>query len=210
MIRRRIWGSGAVKGVSFLSPWRGRHPHARRPMLSTKERAVKLGGPHRPFDLPTEGGIFHRKATQGSGLLTRPPGRAVGGGRLMPATPPISSNEFASDSNQPFASGTATRRDDPPLRTRINTLFLLSVCAALIASRTSPALATLLPATSRITSPSLPAPATVLAGASVRPSRGTSVPRVAPPLSLLSVSALASSEFGNWPSVRLMTLSSPL
>ena len=85
--------------------------------------------------------------------------------------------------------GTATKRDDPPLFTRIRTLFLLSVRAALMASRTSPALATLLPATSRMTSPSLkprsaaalfgstsvtttpslPAPATLLAGATVRP-----------------------------------------
>src|SRR5512140_1289230 len=130
---------------------------------------------------------------------------------------------------QPFARGTATKREDPPLLTRIRTLFLLSVRAALTASRTSPALETLFPATSRITSPSLnprsaaalfgstsvmttpslPAPATLLAGATVRPSFGTSVPRVAPPLSLLSVSALASSEFGNWPSVRLITLSLP-
>src|SRR5665647_2577048 len=126
--------------------------------------------------------------------------------------------------DQPFASGTATKRDDPPVLTRIRTLFLLSEAAALIASRTSPALATLLPATSRITSPSLkprsaaalfgstsvtttpslPAPATLLAGATVRPSFGTSVPRVTPPLSLLSVSALASRVFGNWPRVRLM------
>src|ERR1700675_760138 len=133
-------------------------------------------------------------------------------------------------SAQPLASGSATKRDDPPLLTRIRTLFLLSVRAALIASRTSPALVTFLPATSRITSPSLkprsaaalfgstsvtttpslPAPATLLAGATVRPSFGTSVPRVVPPLSLLSVSALASSEFGSWPRVILTTLSWPL
>src|ERR1700726_1688147 len=133
---------------------------------------------------------------------------------------------------QPFARGTATKRDDPPLLTRIRTLFLLSVRAASMASRTSLTLATLFPATSRITSPSLkprsaaalcgstsvtttpslPAPATELAGASVKPSFGTSVPRFTPPLSplLLSVSALASTEFGNWPSVRSTTLSWPL
>ena len=39
--------------------------------------------------------------------------------------------------------------------TRIRTLFLLSLRAAVTASRTSPTLATLFPATSRITSPSL-------------------------------------------------------
>jgi len=31
--------------------------------LSQKKRAVKLGEPHRPFDLPTEGGVIHRKVT---------------------------------------------------------------------------------------------------------------------------------------------------
>ena len=40
--------------------------------------------------LPTEGGFSHRKVTQGNGLLTRPPESAVGGGRLMPTTLPIS------------------------------------------------------------------------------------------------------------------------
>src|SRR3954467_2074258 len=99
---------------------------------------------------------------------------------------------------QPFPSGTATKRDDGPLLTRIRTLFLFSVRAVLITSRTSSAFATVLQATSRITSPSLkprsaagllgappvtttpslPAPATLLAGAIVRPSFGTSVPRV--------------------------------
>src|SRR3979409_452186 len=268
MIKRRIWASVAVKGASLLSPWRGRHPHARRPdtfRLREKKRAVKLGGPHRPFDLPTEGGVFHRKVTKGSGLLHPPPGKSRRRGRLMPATPAISSTMILFNrimvsslclsmiSGQtlrvcpegkpvstksrsrtldahPFARGSATKREDPPLLTRIKTLFLLSVRAALIASRTSPALVTLFPATSRITSPSLkprsaaalfgsisvtttpslPAPATLLAGASVRPSFGTSVPLVAPPLSLLSVSALASTEFGNWPRVRVMTLSWPL
>src|SRR5258708_25660362 len=96
-----------------------------------------------------------------------------------------------------WAGGGARERDAPPLLTRIRTLFLLSVRAASIASRTSPALVTFLPATSRITSPSLkprsaaalfgstsvtttpslPAPATLLAGATVRPSFRTSGPR---------------------------------
>src|SRR3977135_3382306 len=94
MIKRRIWAAAAVKGASLLSPWRGRHPHARRPdtfRLREKKRAVKLGGPHRPFDLPTEGGVFHRKVTKGSGLLHPPPGKSRRRGRLMPATPSISS-----------------------------------------------------------------------------------------------------------------------
>jgi len=38
---------------------------------------------------------------------------------------------------QPLASGTATKRDCPPLFTRISTTFLLSSFAALMASRTS-------------------------------------------------------------------------
>src|SRR6185369_7275278 len=109
--------------------------------------------------------------------------------------------------DQPFASGTATKRDEPLERTLISTLFLLSLRAATIASRTSPGLVTLLPATSRMTSPSLkprsaaalfgstsvtttpslPAPATLLAGATVRPSFGTPVPLLRLPLSSLSV-----------------------
>src|SRR3981189_2562533 len=94
MIKRRIWASVAVKWASLLSPWRGRDPHATRPdtlRLREKKRAVKLGGPHRPFDLPTEGGVFHRKVTKGSGLLHPPPGKSRRRGRLMPATPSISS-----------------------------------------------------------------------------------------------------------------------
>src|SRR5258705_13585519 len=68
MIRRRILlGSVAVKGASFLSPWRGRHPHARRPdtsRTSQKKRAVKLGEPHRPLNLPTEGGVILPEGNQ--------------------------------------------------------------------------------------------------------------------------------------------------
>jgi hypothetical protein len=36
-----------------------RRPEA--PLFGPKKWAVKLGEPHRPFDLPTEGGVFHRK-----------------------------------------------------------------------------------------------------------------------------------------------------
>jgi len=49
-------------------------------LLTAKKRAVKLGGPHRPLNLPTEGGVFHRKELLGAGFLARPPERAVGGG----------------------------------------------------------------------------------------------------------------------------------
>src|SRR5262249_42078815 len=123
-------------------------------------------------------------------------GRGRRRGRQMPAALFISQ----APGPQPLARGTATKRDWPPLFTRLRTLFLLSSRAALIASRTSPAVPTLLPPTSRITSPSLkprsaaalfgstsvtttpslPAPATEFAGATVRPSLGTSVPRGAP------------------------------
>ena len=51
-----------------------------------KKWAVKLGGPHRPFNLPTEGGVFHRKATVGSELWTRPPESVAGGGDIAADT----------------------------------------------------------------------------------------------------------------------------
>src|ERR1700690_771852 len=97
MIRRRIRVSVAVKWGSFLSPWRGRQPHARRharppgaPFFGQKKRAVKLGEPHRPFNLPTEGGVFHRKVTRGERAFDPPPGKSRRRGRLKPATPSIS------------------------------------------------------------------------------------------------------------------------
>src|ERR1700679_3530296 len=60
MIRRRIWVSVEVKWVSLLSPWRGRPSHARRAhaFALSKKAGGEAGGPHRPFDLPTEGGII--------------------------------------------------------------------------------------------------------------------------------------------------------
>ena len=109
----------------------------------------------------------------------------------------------------------------------MRTLFLLSSCAVLTASRISPEFDTLFPATSRITSPSLtprvaaalfgstpvtttpvlPAPPTEFAGATVMPSRGTSEPCDG----LLFVgSALASCIAGNLPRVRLTDSSFPL
>src|SRR5664279_4497140 len=237
--------------------------------LTAPDQAKKVGGeaggtspPFRPSD---GGGRIPPEGNQRERAFDLPPGKSRRRGRLMPATPSISSIMIRSDHDlissfehdlrvnalrlargktgfrfsgscsraldtQPFARGTATKRDDPPLLTRIRTLFLLSVRAAFIASRTSPTLVTLFPATSRITSPSLkprsaaallgstsvtttpsfPAPATLLAGATVRPSLGTSVPRVGVPPPLSSVSAFASTAFGNWPSVRLTTLSWPL
>src|SRR3984885_994560 len=198
-------------------------------MLQRKKAGGEAGGASPPFDLPTEGGAFHRKEPDRKRAFGTLPGKSRRRGRLMPATPSISSDVLR---HQPFASGCAWNRAPPPLLIRIKTLFLLSARAALIASRTSPALATVFPATSRMTSPSLkprsaaalfgstsvtttpslPAPATLLAGATVIPSFGTSVPLVALPLSssLLSVSALASRVFGNWPSVRFTTLLVPL
>jgi hypothetical protein len=49
-------------------------------MLLEKKAGGEAGGLHRPFNLPTEGGIFHRKVMLGDGLLARPPESAVGGG----------------------------------------------------------------------------------------------------------------------------------
>ncbi len=40
--------------------------------IKRKKWAVKLGEPHRPVDLPTEGGVFHRKVTKGAGFWPAP------------------------------------------------------------------------------------------------------------------------------------------
>src|ERR1700738_5303930 len=47
--------------------------------------AVKLGKLHRPSSLPTEGGMFHRKVTQGRAFGSL--GKEPSAGRLRPATP---------------------------------------------------------------------------------------------------------------------------
>jgi len=47
-----------------------RRPDA--PLFSPKKWAVKLGEPHRPFNLPTEGGVFHRKVDWGAGFRPAP------------------------------------------------------------------------------------------------------------------------------------------
>src|SRR3954469_364439 len=98
--------------------------------------------------------------------------------------------------DQPRPSGTARNRVFSPDFTRNRMVRLPPERASAKALRTSSGLATRLPATSRITSPvrkpcaaagpsgstcvmttpSLPAPATLPAGASDRPRRGTSVP----------------------------------
>ena len=98
--------------------------------------AVKLGDLTAHQALPTEGGVFHRKVTVGSELWPAP--------RKEPSAGATDAGDTFQSRllDQPLASGTATKRDEPPLFTRIRTLFLLSVRAALIASRTSPALAT--------------------------------------------------------------------
>src|SRR5580704_8197235 len=89
MIRRRIWVSVAVKWVSLLSPWRGRPSHARRARASawSKKAGGEAGGPHRPFNLPTEGGIIPPEGNFRERAFGPPPEGAVSGGRLMPATP---------------------------------------------------------------------------------------------------------------------------
>src|SRR6185369_3140763 len=99
MIKRRIGISvtvaAAVTEGNFLSPWRGKQPHARRHEQATggrhfsaqKKWAVKLGEPHRPLYLPTEGGVFHRKEGYRERDLRPAPRKGPSAGRLMPATP---------------------------------------------------------------------------------------------------------------------------
>src|SRR5499427_3777495 len=109
---------------------------------------------------------------------------------------------------------------------RIKTVRLPFLWASLMALRTSAGVVTFFPPTSRMTSPVLkpcseasplgstsvtttpsePLPATCPAGASIRPSFGTSVP-VGPESGMV---ARASRSFGNSPSVSEMLFSSPL
>jgi hypothetical protein len=57
--------------------------------IEPKKRAVKLGGPHRPFDLPTEGGVFHRKVVKEAGLRPASKESTVGGGDYAGGTFPF-------------------------------------------------------------------------------------------------------------------------
>src|SRR6185312_13994426 len=74
MISRRIWESVAVTWISLLSPWRGRHHHARQADTSqfSKKAGGEAGGTSPPFNLPTEGGVFHRKVTEGASFSPAP------------------------------------------------------------------------------------------------------------------------------------------
>src|ERR1700676_1398595 len=95
MINRRISGSVVLKWASLLSPWRGRHLHARRPPaprgLSRKKVGGEAGGTSPPFIPSDGGGRCSTGRNEGSGLLDPPPGKSRRRGRLMPATPSISS-----------------------------------------------------------------------------------------------------------------------
>src|SRR5947209_14533469 len=117
---------------------------ASRPRLREKKRAVKLGGLHRPLNLPTEGGMFPSEGNSRERVLDprprkEPSAGATGAGdtfRLVKPDrdpkmePSIHLVHTLDKRDQPFATGSATKRDDPPLRTRIKTVFLLSLRAA--------------------------------------------------------------------------------
>src|SRR3954471_21843086 len=80
-----------------------------------KRAGGEAGGLHRP-SLPTEGGIFHRKVTcEGTGFAARP--------RKAPSAGATIANDtlHSCEPRQPLAIGTATKRDEPPLLTRIRT-----------------------------------------------------------------------------------------
>src|SRR5436305_12729404 len=115
MIKSRIWVSVsiAVTRVSLLSPWGGWCP------LESKKAGGEAGGLHRPFNLPTEGGVFHRKVMLRGRAFGPPPRKAPSAG----ATNANDTLHRLSSVRQPLASGTATKRDEPPLLTRIRTLF---------------------------------------------------------------------------------------
>src|SRR5947209_7923303 len=128
-------------------------PPAMRPM-EKRRRAAKLGGSLPPAThLPAEGGYVHRKSKGWGRVLGSPPGKGPSAGATYAGEPfPIYELSLA---NQPCPRGTATKRDWSPERTRIRTLFFLSERALASASLTSPGVLTGLPATSRMTSPSL-------------------------------------------------------
>src|ERR1700675_3198515 len=90
MIRRRIFWSVALKWAGLLSPWRGRHAHARRPAVFPLDKRVggEAGGTSPPFEPSDGGGRVPPEGTSGSGLLARPPERAVGGGDECRRHPP--------------------------------------------------------------------------------------------------------------------------
>src|SRR3984957_9213878 len=92
MIRRRICGSVAVK-LGQLSVTMARSASsckaARSPPDWLKKAGGEVGGTSPPFDLPTEGSVFHRKVTIGSGLVARPLEEAGGVGDLCRRPPPF-------------------------------------------------------------------------------------------------------------------------
>src|SRR6202020_208122 len=108
-MRRRMLGSVAVTcavtWASLLSPWRGRHHHARRPANSLfehdpigkpvstfpdharrKKRAVKLGGPHRPLTFRRRGAYSIERNLEKSLLEPCSP-LALEGASFWPAPP---------------------------------------------------------------------------------------------------------------------------
>src|SRR4051794_39615408 len=109
MIKRRIWGSVGVKVAASCHHGTGSAfmQGGEIALARTKEWAVKQGRLHRPPSLPTEGGFFHRKVTEGTSFWLVPGKGTDGGGRLMPTALSVSLRR----TDQPFASGTATKRD---------------------------------------------------------------------------------------------------
>src|ERR1700761_9463768 len=47
----------------------------------SKKAGGEAGGTSPPFDLPTEGGVFHRKVVRGTGSSPAPKESSAGGGR---------------------------------------------------------------------------------------------------------------------------------
>src|ERR1700744_1769694 len=93
MIKRRIWGSIALKWASLLSPWRGPQHHARRPdtIRLNKKAGGEAGGTSPPFCLPTEGGDIPPEGRQEGASFWLAPRKEPSAGATMPATPSISS-----------------------------------------------------------------------------------------------------------------------
>src|SRR4051812_8868197 len=92
MIKRRIWESVEVRVTAFSHHGTGSAfmQGGEIALAASNEWAVKQGKLHRPPSLPTEGGFFHRKVTEGTSFWLVPRKGADGGGRLMPAALSIS------------------------------------------------------------------------------------------------------------------------
>jgi hypothetical protein len=143
----RVWRPSMGAPLTYARGWRifVRHPlNDPTPAGATDAgvgvRIGKRGGPMRPAPLPGNCRDGHKARPDG----VVPPAGATDAGDASP-------NSFVC--RQAWPTGSATKRVLSPDFTRIRTVRLPSVRALVIILRTSAGVETVLPATSRITSP---------------------------------------------------------